>query len=67
MKKKVATIDYEGMGTHIEAYVKINKKVVTTINSTSTRHNEITEVAVQGALRAVKKYLKEKENEQRNS
>ena len=52
MAKKIE-ISYEGVGTLVEASVKINGKYVCTISSNSIKTNKQTEEVV----RAVEKYL----------
>lgn len=62
MKPQIVTLEYDGMGIGVEAYIKVNNKLVTIIGTSipSKRKNEITIVAAEAAAKAVKRYLRSK-------
>lgn len=50
-------VDYEGMGTHVEAYIRANGKPVCTISSGSTDGNALTILIVGEVERFLKKHF----------
>lgn len=51
---KGVEVDYEGMGTCIEATITVDGKYVTTICAFNAEGNDATRIAVDGAMKALK-------------
>lgn len=53
-KRREVTVDYEGMGTCIEAYIKVGGKTVCTIGASSPEANDLTDTVVRAAIAALR-------------
>ena len=58
--KPDVSVEYDGMGTCIEAYLTVDGHTVSTISANSPTSNDLTDVALKGALAALRKHLRGK-------
>lgn len=61
IKHKIS-VDYEGMGTNVEALIKVNGKLICTISSAHIQSNKETSELIQVAVNHLVKKQKEKAN-----